>query len=60
MKNSCQSNKFFVLCDIFIQVIDIKDFLALLFLEKIGISLKNKITNTFPLVFVFHLLANSR
>ena len=62
MKNSNLSNTFFVtvvtFCDIFIQ--DIKDIFALIFLEKIGFSLKNKIMHTFLLVFRLHLLANSR
>ena len=55
MQNFLQNNKFFVsvvtLCDIFI--LDLNDFLALMFFYKIDFSLKNKLRPFFRWFFVF-------
>ena len=55
MQNFLQINKFFVpvvtLCDIFI--LDLNNFLAFMFLNKIDFCVKNKPRALFSLFFVF-------
>ena len=40
-------------------ILDLNDFLALIFFNKIDFSLKNKLRAFFSLFFVFFLLVNS-
>ena len=62
MRNILQNNKFFVsvvtLCDIFF-ILDLTNFLDLMFFYKIDFSLENKLRAFFSLCFCVLLLANS-